>query len=165
MRKHAALAVVLTLAVVAPGAAQQAPAKPPESAPPPSAPTAKGAPSAVNVRLELTITDQRGDVPVAPKTVTVLVGDQQNGRVRTGNGNTTLNVDVRPEIVREGRIKTTLSLEYTPRATDADKTTPMAISESLGVLLDDGKPVLVSQTADPGSDRKVRVEVKATIVR
>jgi hypothetical protein len=31
-------------------------------------------------------------------------------------------------------------------------------------LLENGKPLLVTQSADPISDRKVTVEVKATIV-
>jgi hypothetical protein len=35
----------------------------------------------------------------------------------------------------------------------------------VAALLDDGKPLVVSQSADPSSDRKVRVELKATIVR
>jgi hypothetical protein len=39
------------------------------------------------------------------------------------------------------------------------------ISESLTVILEDGKPLVVSQSADPGSDRKVRVEIKATILK
>jgi hypothetical protein len=29
----------------------------------------------------------------------------------------------------------------------------------------DGKPTLISQSADPGSDRRVSVEVTATVVR
>ena len=41
----------------------------------------------------------------------------------------------------------------------------MAISEAVATLLEDGKPLVVSQSADPSSDRKVRVELKATIVR
>jgi hypothetical protein len=32
-------------------------------------------------------------------------------------------------------------------------------------VLDDGKPVRVSESADPVSDRRVTLEVKATILR
>jgi hypothetical protein len=32
-------------------------------------------------------------------------------------------------------------------------------------LLEDGKPLIVSQSADPSGDRKVRLELKAIIVR
>jgi hypothetical protein len=164
MPKHALAVLALPVLFASHLFAQQSPQKPAEASTGAQTP-AKSLAAPVNVRLELTITDQRGDVPLTPKVVTVLVGDQQSGRVRTGNGSATLNVDVRPEVIRESRIRTSLSLEYTPRPTDTDKTPPMAISESIGVLLDDGKSVIVSQTADPGSDRRVRVEVKATIIR
>ncbi len=95
--------------------------------------------------------------------MTILVEDRQSGRIRTGRNNIALNVDARPEIVRDNRVRLLLSLEYTPQ--DTDKSSPMAISETVAALLEDGKPLVVSQSADPSSDRKVRVEVKATIVR
>jgi hypothetical protein len=119
---------------------------------------------AANVRVELTITDQRSDAQPAPKTVTLLMEDRQNGRIRTGRGNATLNVDARPEIVREGRVRVTVSLEYTPQD-GPDRPAQPPIQESVTALLDDGKTLLVSQSADPASDRKVRVELKATILK
>lgn len=117
-----------------------------------------------NIRIELTIMDQRSDAPSAPKTVTMLVEDRQSARIRTGRGNASLNVDGRPEILREGRIRVTLSLEYTPQD-GPDRAAPMPIQESVTALLEDGKSVVVSQSADPSGDRKVRLEVKATIVK
>lgn len=117
-----------------------------------------------NIRIELTIMDQRSDAPGAPKTVTMLVEDRQSARIRTGRGNASLNVDGRPEILREGRIRVTLSLEYTPQD-GPDRAAPMPIQESVTALLEDGKSVVVSQSADPSGDRKVRLEVKATIVK
>ena len=126
--------------------------------------TARVASQAANVRVELTITDQRSDAQPSPKTVTLLMEDRQNGRIRTGRGNATLNVDARPEIVREGRVRVTVSLEYTPQ--DAPDRPPQPpLQESVTALLDDGKTLLVSQSADPASDRKVRVELKATILK
>jgi hypothetical protein len=117
-----------------------------------------------NIRIELTIMDQRNDAPGAPKTVTMLIEDRQNARIRTGRGNASLNVDGRPEILREGRIRVTLSLEYTPQE-GPERAAPMPIQESVTALLEDGKPLVVSQSADPSGDRKVRLEVKATIVK
>jgi hypothetical protein len=38
-------------------------------------------------------------------------------------------------------------------------------SESLNLMVTDGKPVIASQSADPRSDRKVTVEVTATVVK
>jgi hypothetical protein len=116
-----------------------------------------------NIRIELTIVDQRSDAPAAPKTVTMLIEDRQSGRIRTGRGNMSLNVDGRPEILREGRIRVNLSLEYAPQ--DGDRAAPAPIQESVTALLEDGKALVVSQSADPSGDRKVRLEVKATIVK
>ena len=117
-----------------------------------------------NIRIELTIMDQRSDAPGAPKTVTMLIEDRQSARIRTGRGNASLNVDGRPEILREGRIRVTLSLEYTPQE-GPERAAPMPIQESVTALLEDGKPLVLSQSADPSGDRKVRLEVKATIVK
>ena len=152
--------LVLTAAISAHQAAPAKPASPDQSQ---NHPSAKTPPQLANIRIELTITDQRTDVQTPPKTVTLLVEDRQSGRIRTGRNNVALNVDARPEIVRDNRVRVLLSLEYTPQ--DTDRTSPMAISESVAALLEDGKPLVVSQSADPSSDRKVKVELKATIVR
>lgn len=125
---------------------------------------ARSAAQLANIRVELTIMDQRSDAQGAPKTVTMLVEDRQSARIRTGRGNASLNVDVRPDILREGRIRVMLSLEYTPQD-GPDRAAPMPIQESVTALLEDGKPAVVSQSADPSGDRKVRLEVKATIVK
>jgi hypothetical protein len=42
---------------------------------------------------------------------------------------------------------------------------PAEIHESLSVVLQDGKPLLVSQSADPTTDRKVTVELMATVLK
>ena len=153
-----------TLVLAAAMSAQQA--APQKAAPPDQSqnqPPARTPAQLANIRIELTITDQRTDVQTPPKTVTLLVEDRQSGRIRTGRNSVALNVDARPEIVRDNRIRLLLSLEYTPQ--DTDRTSPMAISETVAALLEDGKPLIVSQSADPSSDRRVRVELKATIVR
>ena len=41
----------------------------------------------------------------------------------------------------------------------------IAIQENLSVNLDDGRPLVVAQSADPISDRQVTVEVRATILK
>ena len=42
---------------------------------------------------------------------------------------------------------------------------PTELNQSLTVVLQSGKPMLISQAADPTSDRKVTVEVKATVLK
>jgi hypothetical protein len=39
------------------------------------------------------------------------------------------------------------------------------MNQSVTVLLESGKPLVITQAADPVSDRKVTVEVKATVLR
>ena len=39
------------------------------------------------------------------------------------------------------------------------------IHENLAMILDNGKPLVVAQSADPVGDRQVTIEVKATILR
>ncbi len=142
-------------------AQEQTPAPKPASEQPQPA---RSAPQLANIRLDLTIVDQRSDSAGSPKIVTMMVEDRQNGRIRTSRGNASLNVDGRPEIMREGKIRLSFSLEYAPQ--DApDRPAQPPIQESITVLLDDGKSLAISQSADPTSDRKVRVEVKASIVK
>ena len=119
--------LVLAAAMSAQQAATPKPAAPDQSQ---GQPPARNPPQLANIRVELTITDQRTDVPTPPKTVTILVEDRQSGRIRTGRNNIALNVDARPEIVRDNRVRLLLSLEYTPQ--DTDKSSPMAISETAG---------------------------------
>lgn len=161
--------------------------------PPPSAPTRDGRArkTGPNVRVEVTFTEQRSDAPTQPKTVTVTTSDGHWGRVRaqahsTGVGGSPLNVDARPELQPDGRLLLALTLEYGDKRvsqspeTSGDKTVPqpvgtpvvlqnhvtdVTINQSVTVILDSGKPLVVSQAADPMSDRKVTVEVKATILR
>jgi hypothetical protein len=144
--------------------AQDAPAPQASAAAQQSQPVRSTAAQLANIRIELTIVDQRSDTSGTPKTVTMLVEDRQSGRIRTSRGNTNLNVDGRPEILREGRIRVVLSLEYAPQDSP-DRAAPTPIQESITALLEDGKPLVVSQSADPSGDRKVRLEVKATIVK
>ena len=137
-------------------AAPQKPAEPPATAPRP-------APS-VNVRIDLTLTDQNEGTTGKPKTLSMILTDRDSGRMRTGTGREDgmLNVDVRPEIVRDNRVRMSLTLEYRPPRGEKEAA---PVTQSLSTLLEDGKPLVVSQSADPGSTRSVKVELKATILK
>jgi hypothetical protein len=131
----------------------------------------------LNVRVELTITDQRGEVAPITKTVSMIASDRSWSRIRTSGDVRTptgfrqviLNVDVRPVLLAKesNRARVELTIEYRPVAAEAEseKSTTPNINESLSVILEDGKPMLISQSADPVTDRKVKVEVKATILK
>jgi hypothetical protein len=194
MQRIARTALVLIL-FAAPALAQQprqrpatpSPQQPKETAQPskpkegeqavkPAAGPPEGMP--VNVRVEITITDQRGDAPPIVKTVTKTVADRTWGRIRTngdvitkmGPRQVVLNVDTFPRVlqnVAQGKLRVDMTIEYRPVAAEADteKTSTPVVNETLTVILDDGKPMVISQSADPATDRKVKVEVKAIILK
>src|SRR5215210_6327553 len=93
------LAAVALSGVVA--AAQQLPATSAPKSPEPAAAAARTTAQLVNIRLDLTITDQREGATSPPKVVTLLLGDRESGRLRTGQSevNAKLDMDARPEIL------------------------------------------------------------------
>jgi hypothetical protein len=126
----------------------------------------------VNVRVELTIRDQRGSAQPETKTVSIVTADRTAGRVRTGGNVRTekfgiqdvrLNVDARPEILRDGLIRLFVTFEYRPADTETSPSNN--ISEMLECVLASGQSLGVTKSADPNSDRSVTVEVKATILK
>lgn len=129
----------------------------------------------LNLQVEITISDQLGTQTPDKKVVSMLVADGTFGRIRasadaqrTGLGmvGTGLNVDARPTVLEGDRILLELTVEYTPFREGGQVTQrPTVLNESLSVILQSGKPVTVSQAADPVTDRKMSVEVRASIVK
>jgi hypothetical protein len=140
-----------------------------------------------NVRVDITIKDQRPNEAAVIKHVSIVGVAGEQGRVRTivigPRGGGSLNVDALPALQDKGnRVALKLSLQYQdPRGQDLpDQSTGTGVSqpkpivaerletridETVFVVLDDGTPMLVTQSADPLTDRKVSVEVKATILK
>ena len=129
----------------------------------------------VNLRLEFTITDQIGTAQPVRKTVTMNVADGEQGRIRTNADvvrknspgvTVPLSIDASPE-VEGSKIRLRASLEYVllNEAVSADlpggKT---SITQSVTSILNDGAQVVLCQSADPLTDRRVTLEVKATIL-
>jgi hypothetical protein len=130
----------------------------------------------INLRLEFTVTDQIGTAPPVRKIITMNVADGESGRIRTnaevfrkGTPPTVvpLSVDASPEI--EGnRIRLRASLEYQLLKEALEPELPAgktSITQSVTAILNDGVTTILSQSADPLTDRKVTLEVKATIIR
>jgi hypothetical protein len=150
----------------------QAPPKPPE----PSQP--------VNIRLELTILDQTGPGEPSRKVVTMHVADRFSASIRTsgwvltkeGRRDVSINVDAKPTVLRnkEGAVQVELGLSYQPTGLAATGNVATAaeagsaqtgLNERIVTILENGKPLLVSQASDPSLDRRISVEVKATILK
>lgn len=119
--------------------------------------------SRANIRIEVSISDSVS--AAQKKTVSMLVADGYMGRVRAQRGpGAVLNVDATPRLQKDGRVSLQMVLEYRPRETAETMESVSPINELLTVLLTSGKPLVVTQAADPSSDRKVSVEVTATIL-
>jgi hypothetical protein len=126
-------------------------------------------PSLQNIRVEVTLTDSLQTEGPSKKTVTMMVVDNNGGQIRSqGPSNYSLNVDAMPHVRPDGRIYLSLSLFYVPEpgaSASGTARTPATLNEAVSVILADGKPMLLSQSADPRGDRKVTVEVTATVVK
>ncbi len=192
--------VMLMCAVAVSGVTLGAQAKPATTTPKPKPAAAdekqtpapaKAAPAEpalpLNIKIEVSITDQIGSGPPAKKVVSMIAGDRQNTSIRSSASvpvkvqnavgvstfsyrNVTINVDARPAILYKepSKVLVTFGLEYFPRpAGGAEEMEPgmASINERLGLILESGKTVIVSQAADPTSDRKITVEVTATILK
>ncbi len=172
-------AVLLGTALVT---AQQAPPPPqpeprpvaqPTQAPPPPPPRSFGQP--VTVRVDLTVSDQAGTAAPVRKTTTLLAADGERASVRSTYRvpglatSAQFNVDARP-ILAQDKIRVDLIIFYdagTPPQTGGDSKdgSTTSIQESMGVVVENGKPLVLSESPDPRSNRKVTVEVKATILK
>jgi hypothetical protein len=132
-----------------------------------------------NVQIELSLTDQIGTQAPEKKTVSMIASSGSWGKIRSSGHvfppgeppyAVELNVDARPFVSTEGQVQLELTFVYAPLKSGGDpkegpKPRPSGINQSQTVILQSGRPLVVSQAADPISDRKVVVEVKATVLK
>jgi hypothetical protein len=134
----------------------------------------------VNVKVEFTLTEQRDGSAPNKRTVSAIVSDGGVGQIRSQSqvsqiGFVPLNIDTNPELTPEGKIRLSFSLQYDipTSSTEADRDaraprgTVMTTSlhESASLVLESGTPMMAAQSADPVGDRRVTLEVKATILK
>ncbi|HEU0108553.1 MAG TPA: hypothetical protein VFT38_20375 [Vicinamibacteria bacterium] len=125
----------------------------------------------VNVRLEIKLTERGATGEPAVKVVSMTVADRANGMIRASGDAprpAALNVDATPSI-DDGKIRLNLGLEYkvTESSPDAKVMPPpvRATRQQIFVILENGRPLVVADSADPATDRRLQVEVTATILR
>jgi hypothetical protein len=131
-----------------------------------------------NVQVELTLTDQMGSGPPEKKTVPMIVSSGNWGKIRSSGSviqigdapyGVDLGIDARPFVSTDGAIQLEFTLNYAPPKAAADprepRQRPTGINQSQTLVLQSGKPMVISQAADPVSDRKVSVEIKATVLK
>jgi hypothetical protein len=161
-------------------AAAVAPAPPPPPPPaPPGPPRREGQP--INIKVDLTIAEDGGPEPPIRKSITAVVGDGFSGYVREqavsnripvpGEAppprvGAPLNLDAYPVILPNGKVRLSCTIQYLTRgpAQDPQRMTT-DIKQNLVLILESGKSLIVSQATDPIGERRVTVEVTATVLR
>jgi len=146
--------------------------------PPPAAPEVPGlkpspthydSASLQNIRVEVTLTDSLETDGPKKKTVSMIVVDNNSGQIRSqGPGNYVLNVDASPHLRPDGRIYLGLTMFYAPEpasSASGQARVPATLNEAVSVIVADGKLMQISQSADPRGDRKVTVEVTASVIK
>ena len=149
------------------GGGKVPPAEVPAAPQPATSPAAFGDP--VNVRYEITIRET-GGMQTSPKTVNLVLAMNEQSSVRANGlaasrASHALNVDVMPMNLRDNRVRTRIVFEYTPSRENVQGPPPFSMRQTLNVWLDSGKPLVVSEAADPVSDRRFTVSVTATVIR
>jgi len=134
-----------------------------------------------NIRFDVTISDT-GDGKPINKVLTLNVAAGGTASIRSaarspaGDPNAQidqpaaravpLNVDIiRPTVYEDGNIFATVNIEYQPYSADAKGSLPTSVRASATTVFEPAKKMVISQAADPLTDRRVTVEVTATIVR
>ena len=146
--------------------------------PPAPAPAARRTGQPVNVKIEFTLSDQRGTAPAVKRTLSIIVADGHVGQIRSQsdvigiNVAIPLNVDTTPELLSDGKIRLGFNLQYDWAAPLEAATPPVrgtlaktSMHDSVSLILESGKSMVAAQSADPIGDRQVTVEVKATILK
>ena len=174
------------------------PPPPPPAPPPPAEPALPRAPRApriaraerpgasskgVNIRIDATVIESRGEQTVGRKTVSATVMDGENGSVRStvivpAQSPTdgarkdmlrgVLNMDVRAWLRDDGRVTAYLTLESQGGAIDLGERgsgSDAGIRQSVAVVLEQNKPLVVAQSADAVGDRRLALEVTATVLK
>jgi len=151
----------------------KAPGAPEATVPPPPAPDPERGGQPINIRLDVSVIDQTGQVAAQPKSLMVMLVDRAMGRTRAAFQDRAIAVDARPVIV-DGRIRVSLTIQsdrtrsdfpigLMPGATPAEQDHTIGWRNSFSLLLENGKPMLALETMDAVTKRKMSIEVKATI--
>jgi hypothetical protein len=172
-----------------PGAPRATPAARPVVAATP--PDSRGGPYVakdVNIRIDATITESRAEQPLGRKVISVTLRDGDTGSVRSSalvpqpkfggppdaQGSLTrapLNMDATVFLRDSGRVLARVTLEYNRGSVEIGDSGGQraafasGIRQSVSVMLENGKPLVVAQSADPEGDRRVTLELKATLLK
>jgi hypothetical protein len=172
MKRYIALFICmmsLTLPAQQPPAKPARPAVPAVAAPvPPAPPTPPADPEVggqpINIRLDVTVTDQTAQGAPEPKSLMVILADRAMGRTRAAFEDRSIAIDARPTMA-DGRIRVYVTLQSEPSrwGPASEKSATLNWRNSFSLLLENAKPMVALETMDALTKRKMSIEVKATI--
>jgi hypothetical protein len=124
---------------------------------------------AANIQLAILLTDQIDGKTVAEEPVQLLLADRQLGRLRRrqpANVDKNFEVDVTPEIVGSRvRVAMTVSYNSTSAAEPRDQAHTTLFVETFTTFLDVGKPSNIVELHGDTANRRVTLQVTATIIK
>lgn len=126
----------------------------------------------VNVRIDVTVTEQLGSRPPSSKSLSLTTADGESAQIRNQPEVATpgpvlpapFSVDAMPTII-DGRIRLGLSIDYNVVDASSEKAARNQVRSRQQLVLESGKPMVVSESTDPMTERKVTVTVSATILK
>jgi hypothetical protein len=158
-----------------PGPAKVHPEKPAPGIPPP---VRQG--KDINIRIDGTVIESRGDKVVDKKVISVTCVDGRGAFVRSSQQvafrakgsdgfsyrDAPLNMDADVTLRDDGRVLARITVEYrTPATSESGDAIDGGIRQSVSVVLQPGVPLMVAQSADAVGDRRVALEVTATVLK
>ena len=152
--------------------APAAPAVPAPPSPPRRIDDSAGG-QAVNIRLDVSVIDQKEGRVAEPKTLMVILADRSMGQTRAAYEDRSISVDARPTIT-DGLIRANVTVKSSepPRmmpvpGPEGFKGSDPTVNwtNSFNLLLQTGKPIIALETSDAVTKRKMSIEVKATILK
>jgi hypothetical protein len=125
------------------------------------------------VRIDVTVTEQEGSKAPRSKHLTLTAADGSGAQIRNLPEVSTpgpvreaeFSIDARPEILDTTRVRLWLSMEYNVVDPTAEKAARNQLRSRQELVLESGKPMVVSETTDPITERRVTVTVTATVLR
>ena len=137
-------------------------------------------------QIDATVAELRGSQVLDKKVISVTCVDGDSGSVRSTQAvpfkvkgsdgfsyrDMLFNMDAAVALRDEGRVWTKITVDYrsTPRSPagdvpNEDEAIPGGIRQSVAVVLQSGVPLMVAQSADAVGDRRVSLEVTATVMK
>ena len=168
-------APVAPRAPVTPRTPQTAPTPPTPAVAPTPPPPARTLGQLANVQVEVVVIDQGPGEAPNRQAISAVAADRESASVRNSpdlRGGRNISLDIRPVIAEGARVRLNLGLEYwmqsttdaEPPADDRKQSFPQ-VRLTQNVVLESGRPLVISQSTAPGTQRTVSVEVKATVLK